>query len=145
MLESLTKADLCLLLPHTGAMCLLDEVVESNDREIRCRSRSHRDPSNPLRREGRLPAICGIEYVAQAMGIQGRLARRDADKPTAGFLASLRDVQLSVEWLDDVDAPLDILVRRIADSADSVMCEFELRAGERRLLTGRATLLLEAR
>jgi len=141
----MTKADLCQLLPHTGAMCLLDEVVALGESEILCRTRTHQDPANPLRRNGQLPAICGIEYVAQAIGIHGRLATGNQEKPVAGFLASLRDVQYSVDRLDDIDVPLDILARRLADAADSVMCEFELRAGERRLLTGRATLLLEAR
>jgi predicted hotdog family 3-hydroxylacyl-ACP dehydratase len=145
MSVSLTRAELCQLLPHTGAMCLLDEVADFNGREIRARSRSHQDPDNPLRRDGQLPAICGIEYVAQAIGIHGRLATRNQQKPAAGFLASLRDVQCAVERLDDIDAPLDIIARRVADAADSVMCEFELRAGARTLLTGRATLLLEAR
>jgi predicted hotdog family 3-hydroxylacyl-ACP dehydratase len=141
----LSKVELCQLLPHTGAMCLLDEVAEFSDREIRCRSRTHQDLANPLRRNGQLPAICGIEYVAQAMGIHGRLATGNQQKPAAGFLASLRDVKCTVERLDDIDVPLDILARRVADSADSVMCEFELRAGERTLLTGRATLLLQVR
>lgn len=142
---AITKTELCQLLPHTGAMCLLDEVAGYGDREIHCRTRTHQDPANPLRRDNLLPAICGIEYVAQAMGIHGRLIMGKQQKPTAGFLASLRDVQCAVSRLDDIETPLDILARRVADAADTVMCEFEVCAGERRLLSGRATLLLEAR
>ena len=39
---------------------------------IRCVARGHRDADNPLRAGGELPALCGIEYAAQAMAAHGR-------------------------------------------------------------------------
>jgi hypothetical protein len=36
-------------------MCLLDEVVQWDDRSIACVSNTHRDPANPLRRQGVCP------------------------------------------------------------------------------------------
>jgi hypothetical protein len=51
---------------------------------------------------------------------------------------------LHVDRLDDIADALTIKVRRIADSGQSVMCEFVISASGRQLLSGRATLLLEA-
>lgn len=142
---SLSKAEICRLLPHEGAMCLLDACLHWDSEEITCAATSHRDPANPLARSGVLPALCGIEYVAQAMGVHGGLLRRrGGDKPAAGFLASLRAIKLHVERLDDIAGPLTIWSRRLADTGDSVQCEFAVRAGDRVLLCGRATLLMSA-
>jgi predicted hotdog family 3-hydroxylacyl-ACP dehydratase len=142
---SLSKAEICRLLPHDGAMCLLDACTHWDGEEITCTATSHRDPANPLSRAGVLPALCGIEYVAQAMGVHGGLlARRGGAKPEAGFLASLRGVKLAVARLDHIAGPLAIWSRRIADAGDSVQCEFAVRAGDRVLLSGRATLLMSA-
>jgi predicted hotdog family 3-hydroxylacyl-ACP dehydratase len=140
---SLSKMELCGLLPHAGSMCLLEAVQSWNDDEIVCTATSHRDPANPMRHDGVLPAVCGVEYAAQAMGIHGRLVSAQHAKPAAGFLVSLRDLMLYAERLDDAPGPLTIHARRVADSGESVLCEFSIKIADRRLLGGRATLLLE--
>ena len=88
----LVKSEICHLLPHTGDMCLLDTVRQWSDEEIVCDTSSHRDPANPLRCGDRLAAVSGVEYAAQAIGVHGRLVARNDAKPTAGFLASLREL-----------------------------------------------------
>jgi predicted hotdog family 3-hydroxylacyl-ACP dehydratase len=140
----LTKPEICRLLPHSDEMCLLDAVQQWSDDEIVCSTTSHRDPANPLRRGEMLAAVSGVEYAAQAIGVHGRLVARNDAKPAAGFLASLRDVTLHVDRLDDIADALTIKVRRLADSGQSVLCEFAISASGRQLLSGRATLLLEA-
>jgi predicted hotdog family 3-hydroxylacyl-ACP dehydratase len=139
----LTRNEICAFLPHTGAMCLLDSVENWTRDEIVCRAASHRDPANPLRRDGALPAVSGVEYAAQAMGVHGRLVTPKEGKPGAGFLASVRGLELHVDRLDTVADDLTVRARRIADSGDSVMCEFEVSACGTSLLTGRATLFLQ--
>jgi predicted hotdog family 3-hydroxylacyl-ACP dehydratase len=140
---SLNKAEIAQLIPHTGTMCLLDSVQHWDGDRIVCTAVSHRDAANPLRRGASLPAVCGVEYAAQAMGVHGRLAANNRSKPAAGYLASLRDLVLHAERLDDSAEPLTVEVRRLADSGESVMCEFTIRSSERQLLSGRATLLME--
>ena len=39
MLTALTKAEIAALIPHAGAMCLLDRVVHWDAEKIRCTSR----------------------------------------------------------------------------------------------------------
>jgi predicted hotdog family 3-hydroxylacyl-ACP dehydratase len=62
----LTQIDIPSLIPHQRGMCLLDAVVSWDDTRIRCRASGHRNPLHPLRGEFGLPAVCGIEYAAQA-------------------------------------------------------------------------------
>lgn len=132
-------------IPHQGAMCLLDAVVEWSPERIRCAASSHRHPDNPLRADNRLGAACGIEYAAQAMAVHGALIAGGAhEEPRQGFLASARGVELNVERLDDVEADLDIEAERLSGDGNTVLYRFEVRADGRRLLSGRAAVILDA-
>lgn len=131
-------------IPHRGAMCLLDEVVQWNDQAIRCTATSHRDPRNPLRMNGRLAAICGVEYAAQAMAVHGAVLGTASGRPRAGFLASLRNVETYVERLDILDAPLDIEAERISGDVNTILYRFAVRCGRETLLEGRAAVILDA-
>ena len=136
-------------IPHQGRMCLLEEVIDWDQRRIRCRSTTHRAPDNPLRSHGRLGAACGIEYAAQAMALHGALANdaaagSEAAKPRAGLLASVRDVRLWVSRLDDTEGDLICEAHRLAGDRNSALYEFALRAAGRDLLSGRAAVVLNA-
>jgi len=130
------------LIPHDGSMCLLHEVLRSDEDSITCRAVSHRDPNHPLREEGMLPALAGIEYAAQAMAVHGALRETRGSRP--GMLAAVRDVVLSVERLDDVVDDLEITARRLLDDSNRLLYEFEVHAGARQLLRGRAAVVLNA-
>ena len=58
------------LIPHGGAMCLLDEVLHMDDESITCRATSHRNPGHPLREGGILPAVSGTNGL-QTVGLPG--------------------------------------------------------------------------
>ena len=136
-------------IPHHGSMCLLDEVVSWDVRHLRCRSRSHRSATHPLRFRARLGIACGIEYVVQAMAVHGAIAAdaragRLPAKAEVGFLAGLRDVRMHAERLDDIEADLICEVQRIAGDASTALYSFALSADEHCLLEGRATVVLDA-
>lgn len=131
-------------IPHSGAMCLLDEVVQWSDDTIACIATSHRDPLNPLRMNGRLGAVCGIEYAAQAMAVHGAVLAARRGRPRAGFLASVRSVEMHVARLDLLEAPLDVGAERIGGDADNVLYRFIVRCGAQLLLEGRAAVILDA-
>ena len=140
----IAKDELCQLVPHSGAMCLLQEVAEWDEEQILCLATSHHDPANPLRHEGRLPALCAIEYAAQAMAVHGGLtARKDQGKPRAGFLGSVRDVKLFADYMDDIPEPLEVrAIRQMADASHSLY-ELRVSAAGRELMTGRAAVFLQ--
>ena len=129
-------------IPHRGRMCLLDEVIEWNAKGVRCRTSTHRAPDNPLRSHQRLGVACGVEYAAQAMALHGALSAGGVSQ--VGLLASVRDVRLFVLRLDDIESDLICEVTQLAGDGLTALYEFELRDQEKRLLSGRATVLLDA-
>jgi len=140
----LTREDIAALIPHAGAMCLLDGVVAWDENHIRCMGESHRDPGNPLRAGGQLLAVCGIEYAAQAMAAHGGLAGKVRGRPRAGYLASLRDVVCLRTRLDDLEGSLFVDVVRVMGDGNHVIYEFRLWVGSVEVLSGRAAVVLDA-
>lgn len=131
------------LIPHSGSMCLLDGVMECDAQHICCVSSTHLDPGNPLRAANGLPALCGIEYAAQAMAVHGGMTG-DGGRPRAGYLAGLRDVTCSVARLDTLPAPLTVEAERLMGDGVNVMYQFRLSAEGVVVLQGRATVVLDA-
>jgi predicted hotdog family 3-hydroxylacyl-ACP dehydratase len=140
----LDRAWIAARIPHAGAMCLLDKVVAFTDEHILCSAISHRDAQNPLRSNGRLAAVCGIEYAAQAMAVHGFLLNAAKQGPRVGFLASLRNVDVRTDRLDTLDETLMVEAVRFSGDDNNVLYDFTLRYAERTLLHGRAAVVLDA-
>jgi predicted hotdog family 3-hydroxylacyl-ACP dehydratase len=139
----INKAGIRTLIPHSGSMCLLDSVSEWDDRSIICISSTHRDPANPLRRDGRLSAVHAFEYAAQAAAVHGGLRARSVGvTPPPGYLAALRDARLYVMRLDDVASPLQICAYRLFGEAANTVYECQVSAGDVLLAEGRITIIL---
>lgn len=138
-----TRAQIAGLVPHSGAMCLLDGVIQWDAGRILCMSRSHRAADNPLRADGRLPAVCGVEYAAQAMAVHGALAGKVGGRPRAGYLASLRDVVCRRGRLDDLEGDLIVEAEQVAGDGVHVIYRFKLRVGDVEALSGQAMVVLD--
>ena len=132
------------MIPHAGSMCLLDGVLSWDAVHIRCLSRTHRDPDNPLRMDQQLSALCGIEYAAQAMAIHGKLAGNVGSRPRTGYLASLREVSCTRARLDDLEGDLIVEAERLIGEENRVIYSFEVGVGDVEVLRGRAAVVLEA-
>lgn len=131
--------------PHQGTMCLLNSVLAWDQLKVQCDAISHRDNANPLRAHGRLGAVCGIEYAAQAMALHGALlAGPSLDTPRAGYLVSVRSTTLHVARLDDIAADLWIEARCLTASPNNILYEFNVSAAGQLLLAGRAAVVLNA-
>ena len=63
--------------------------------------------------------------------------------PVAGFLGGVRDVNCHCGTLDDVPDDLTIQAERLTAFGGVVMYAFEVRAGTRPLIEGRATVVLQ--
>ncbi|OYY94159.1 MAG: 3-hydroxylacyl-ACP dehydratase [Hydrogenophilales bacterium 28-61-23] len=135
-------------IPHQGGMCLLDGIEDWDAQRIHCTASSHRAVDNPLRGHGQLGAACGIEYAAQAMAAHGGLLAKadsaDPGKPRAGYLASVRAVELHVGRLDDIETDLTIEAEHLSGDDNTVLYGFSISAGGRVLLNGRAIVVLDA-
>jgi predicted hotdog family 3-hydroxylacyl-ACP dehydratase len=141
--QTLDRAGIAARVPHAGSMCLLDRLLRWDAATIECRAISHRDAANPLCDDDGLPAVCAIEYAAQAMALHGGLSAPEGSTPRPGYIASVRNVQCRVSRLDDIAGELVVTAERLAGDESQVMYAFDVRdeAG-RSLVTGRAAVVL---
>ncbi|MDB5368457.1 MAG: hypothetical protein JWP20_15 [Roseomonas sp.] len=136
----LERAAIAGLVPHQGAMCLLDRALDWGTAHILCTTARHRDPAHPLRRDGMLPAVCGLEFALQAMALHGAL-RAGAAQPL-GFVSSLREVALAVARLDDIAGDLRIEAVALVAEAGGFIYRFTIAGDGRDLLSGQAAVIL---
>ncbi|HWH90865.1 MAG TPA: phosphotransferase [Candidatus Binatia bacterium] len=138
----INKAEIRTLIPHSGLMCLLDEITQWDDGSITCVTNTHRDPANPLRRDGRLSVVHAFEYGAQAAAVHGGLRARSVGATAPpGYLAALRDARLYATRLDDIQTALQVHALRLF--GDGVNCVYECRvsAADRLLAKGRIAII----
>ena len=141
----MTKAALCRLIPHHGTMCLLDTVERWDETSILCTTASHRDATNPLRRDNQLEAICGLEYAAQAMAVHvGLLEQRKGRRLGMGYLGAVKNLTLRATRLDDVKGDLTVQATRLVGEGGSFIYAFRLSADRQELLDGRASIFLKS-
>ncbi|MBW8823448.1 MAG: phosphotransferase [Xanthomonadales bacterium] len=131
------------LVPHKGAMCLWQRVLDHDATHVRLAASSHRAMDNPLRSDGMLKAIHLCEYGAQAMAVHGGLlGRARGGVVKAGVLVALRGVQLQVARIDDLAGELVGEAELLMDSDTSQQYGFRiLHAGEV-IAEGRAAVML---
>lgn len=130
------------LIPHRGAMSLLDAVLDWDEARIHMRAISHTDPNHPLRSDGMLRAVHLCEYGAQAMAVHGGLtAQREGKIAAPGLLVSLRGVRLRVGRIDDLPGALDVHAIKLLDSGSSWQYEFRIEHQGRLLAEGRAAVI----
>lgn len=134
------------LLPHTGRMRLVDQVLAWDSRHIRCSATSHRDPANPLAEAGRLHAVCGVEYAAQAIALHAALAASvQGGAAQAGYLGGIRRLQLARARLDDIPDELIIEAERQLADSSGLVYDFSIAAAAETVLAGRLSILLPSR
>ncbi len=139
------KAEIRTLIPHSGLMCLLDEVTQWDDRSIVCVTNSHRDPANPLRRKGRLSALHAFEYGAQAAAVHGGLRARSVGATAApGYLAALRDGRLNIARLDHIHLSLRVCATRLFGDRANTVYEFVISAANVLVAEGRVIIVERA-
>ncbi|MDA8093100.1 MAG: 3-hydroxylacyl-ACP dehydratase [Betaproteobacteria bacterium] len=131
-------------IPHKGEMCVLDRVETWTDTMIECRAISHLAAGNPLRCEDTLGIANGIEYAAQAMAVHGALLAGHDHCPAAGLLTSVRNVRWHGSRLDDLDGELIVRAERVSGTESTILYEFSLHSGDRLLMSGRASVMLDA-
>jgi len=138
----IVKADWEYLIPHRGAMSLLDSVVDWDDTRIHLTATSHAHTDNPLRSDGRLRAVHLCEYGAQAMAVHGGLlAQREGKVAAPGLLVSLRSVRLHVARVDELPGPLDVHAIKLLDGGASWQYEFRVEHRGQVLAEGRAAVI----
>jgi len=139
----LNSDDIEALIPHSGAMNLLSQVVSWDEGGITCLASSHRSLDNPLRNEDSLLSVCGIEYAAQAMAVHGILTGTERNKePRSGFIALVKNLRLGVTRLDNIESDMTIKANLLISDQDNFIYEFSILAESRELVSGRVTICI---
>lgn len=136
----LERADIAVLIPHAGAMVLLDRVVSFDAESILCSTMSHCRADNPLRTGGRLPAVCGAEYGAQAAAVHGPAV--SGGREERGQVVFLRDVVWQVSDLARLTDPLFVRAECLHRDGRSLAYRFVLSVRERPVLRGECGIIL---
>jgi predicted hotdog family 3-hydroxylacyl-ACP dehydratase len=122
------------LVPHTGAMCLLDAVTGWNAEHITCTA-PEPTAANPLWRDGALPAVTACEYAAQAAAVHGALLDAQA-APRPGMLAKVMDVRLSRASFP-AGMPLLVRAELLSRAAAGCLYAFDVSSDGQPVVQGR--------
>ena len=142
MTGTATRDEILALVPHAGAMCLWDAVLDWDEGTILLEAGSHRDLRHPLRRNGRLHAVHLCEYGAQAMAVHGGLrARQAGGRAAPGLLVALRDASIAVARLDDLPGVLRCEAWLLAESGGACEHEFRILHADDCIASGRAMVM----
>lgn len=140
----LERAAFAHLLPHQGPMALVDRVLAFDGERIQAQAQPPAAGGHPLRRDGQVAAVHLCEYGAQAMAVHGALlAQAAGGQARPGLLVALRAVELHVDRIDGLAAPLDIAAWREHADDRAWRYRFEVRCAGRLLAGGQAMVMLE--
>jgi predicted hotdog family 3-hydroxylacyl-ACP dehydratase len=83
------------LLPHSAPMILLDEVLSFEGQKATSKVKIRE--GSMFEKDGKVPALIAIEYMAQGIGVQAGLEARRRGKPIrVGYLLGTREMSLEV-------------------------------------------------
>lgn len=139
----MTRDQLCARIPHTGPMCLLEQLLAWDDERVLCSTRTHRDPANPLRRDGKLSAIHVVEYAGQAAALHGALAKATAydGKGPRTLLAGVSYLRCEVDFLDPLDGIMEISAVHEFSSIRGSIYHFSATVNAEQIAQGRFSFM----
>ena len=139
-----SRLELSKFLPHGHEMCLLSSVEYWDASLITCLTSTHRSQDNPLRRQGVLGMIAGLEYAAQAMAVHVGLTTDISERnASVGYLGAVRDLKVHSQTFQEFAEDLTIEAKLLLDQHMSFIYAFSMKASEATLLQGRASIFIK--
>lgn len=113
------------LIPHGEGMCLIDSVVEYDEKTIHCRTDSHTNPDNPLAEGGRLSSLAIVEYASQAAAIHAALGGPRLAGGRAAYVGLVKALRVHCELLSDIAASIDLKAECILSQDNGAVYRFQ--------------------
>ena len=127
------------LVPHRPPMLLLDRVLAYDGECVTCETVLR--PDSPFAEQGHVPAVVGIEYMAQTIaagaGLRGR--EKGGGGPRTGFLLGCRSLTIAVDSFQVGDR-LTIEARRSFGENELGVFACKVQRGEEVLVEGALTV-----
>jgi predicted hotdog family 3-hydroxylacyl-ACP dehydratase len=141
-MSSVDRRLIAQLIPHQGAMSLLDRVASWDASSIVALAATHRATDHPLRSNGRLRAVHLCEYGAQAAALHGGLVAHAAGGiAPPGYLVALRDVSFGCADIHDLDGELEIRAALLLQDEASWQYRFAALHSGSTLASGRVAII----
>lgn len=121
------------MVPHAGAMCLLEAVTHWDGEHIACTAAAPQ-AAHPLARDGAVPAIAAIEYAAQATAVHGALLD-GATGARPGMLAKLTGVKLHAATFPQA-GPISVHAQMLSRMDQGGLYSFTVGCGGHDVATG---------
>ena len=143
-MSAFSRLELSKFLPHGNKMCLLSSVEYWDASSITCLTSTHRNYDNPLRRQGVLGMIAGLEYAAQAMAVHVGLTTDISEhNASLGYLGAVRDLQVHIRTFQQFAEDLTIEATLLLEQHMRFIYSFSMKANETMLLQGRASIFIQ--
>lgn len=133
------RTQIAALIPHGDSMCLLDEVIAWDERQIHCRSHYFASATNPLFEGGQLDTVLLLEYGAQAAAVHAGLLQSRLGESRPAYIGAVKDVELLAAIADNSRA-LDLYAQCLLSSSQGAIYELVARQAGNTLLRGRLIL-----
>jgi predicted hotdog family 3-hydroxylacyl-ACP dehydratase len=134
------RAQIAALIPHGDSMCLLDEVVAWDAKQIHCRSSQFASATNPLLdADGQLATVLLIEYGAQAAAVHAALIQSNLGEKRPAYIGAVKDVEFYTAIADNSLA-LDVHAQCLLSSSQGAIYELVVQQAHTALLRGRLIL-----
>jgi len=136
-------------LPHAGKMSLLDKVSYADLTVLKASASSYLNSDNPLRFNGKLASINGIEYAAQAMAIHSHLlseakksGKGEQDATQTGYIATIRNVEINTPFFPETKAIIAIEVAQLMSDTNGFTYQFQISCEKKALISGKITIFV---
>ncbi|MCF6324774.1 MAG: hypothetical protein L3J89_10725 [Gammaproteobacteria bacterium] len=137
----IARSELEQMIPHGSQMCLLDEVVEWDQKNIICRTSSHGCTDNPLRIDGRLGGMMLVEYGAQVAAIHVALIQQGFKAPQSAYLGAIKELVLSVDFVERIEGSLSVKADCIMNNMGGAIYSIQVVSADQMLMKARLSLL----
>ena len=141
----LDRDGICLRVPHSGAMCLLDGVERWDAQGIVCTAPAV-NADHPLAthdQPGSVAAVAAAEYAAQAAAVHGALLD-GCERARPGMLVRLQDLLWTRPVIVADDGALHVSASLLARSDSGCVYTFTLVGQRGPLASGRLTVAFMA-
>lgn len=129
------------LIPHGEAMCLLDQITDWDEHQLKATTASHCRKDNPLIENGRMDTVALVEYGAQAAAVHAALQQSGLSATRPAYLGAIKKLRLFTQYVDVSVAELQIQAQCIFNDSNGAIYDIWTCAEGDDLMTGRIVLI----